>query len=64
LQTFKRCSVDLEGDFPGIVISPEKHAMPSGIIASAWIRKMERHAQTFVALGGYRHFPALESISE
>ncbi|GJH10900.1 hypothetical protein CBA19CS11_18700 [Caballeronia novacaledonica] len=45
LQVFERCAADLERDFPRLVVTPEKHAMPGSIVASARIRKMKRHSQ-------------------
>lgn len=47
LQIFQHRIVNHEGDFPGVVVSPEAYAVTGSIIATAGVGKLERHDQLF-----------------
>lgn len=47
LQIFQHRIVDHEGDFPGVVVSPEAYAVTARIIAATRVGKLERHDQLF-----------------
>lgn len=44
---FQHRIVDHEGDFPGVVVSPEAYAVTARIIAATRVGKLERHDQLF-----------------